>query len=191
MGIGNRRLFAACGFAMLALAAASALLPFVTRMPGAAFVGWLLLFAGLIEIAAARASHIKGMEGAWRIAGGITLLAGLLFILNPLARLVPVSTIVMAWLFLRSFILLSAAARVRARRRIWILFSGTADLLLALMLLVGLPIATLIAGLFGPTVELVAGFALILAASFVVTGAAFIATAGAEPHGRGESADVA
>lgn len=179
---GNRPLLMGCGLVMILVAAAAAVLPFVRLMPGAAVVGWLLLIAGAIELAAARASHIKGLEGAWRTAGAITILAGLLFVLNPLSKLVPLSYIVMAWLFVRSAVLLGAAIRTRASRKIWIMFSGTADLLLALMLLVGLPIATLVSGLFGATVELVAGFALVLAASFAVTGAAFFGTADAEPR---------
>ena len=57
----------------------------------------------------------------------------------------------------------------------WIAISGLADLLLAIILIVGLPLAALVNGLFGPTPEIVsAHFAWIFAASFLVTGISLI-----------------
>ncbi len=44
------------------------------------------------------------------------------------------------------------------------------DFLLAVLLIAGLSISTLVISLFGPTRELVASFAWVLAASFVVNG---------------------
>ena len=48
--------------------------------------------------------------------------------------------------------------------------SAGMDFLLAVLLWAGLSISTLIVSLFGPTPELVASFAWVLAASFVVNG---------------------
>ena len=44
------------------------------------------------------------------------------------------------------------------------------DFLLALLLIAGLSISTIVISIFGPTAELVASFAWVLAASFVVNG---------------------
>ena len=44
------------------------------------------------------------------------------------------------------------------------------DLVLALILITGLSITTLIISIFGPTPQLIASFAWVLAASFVVNG---------------------
>jgi hypothetical protein len=44
------------------------------------------------------------------------------------------------------------------------------DFLLAVLLVAGLSISTLVVSLFGPTEQLVASFAWVLAASFVVNG---------------------
>jgi hypothetical protein len=54
------------------------------------------------------------------------------------------------------------------------------------MLLAGLPIALIVAGLFGPTSEIVDTFSWILAASFVATGAFLIAVAPFEACERDE-----
>jgi len=52
--------------------------------------------------------------------------------------------------------------------------------LLAILLLAGLPIALVVAGLFGQPSEIVATFAWVLAFSFVATGCLLIAAAPAE-----------
>ena len=54
------------------------------------------------------------------------------------------------------------------------------DFLLAALLIAGLSISTLIVSLFGPTQELVASFAWVLAASFVVNGLLQLEVAGCE-----------
>ena len=58
--------------------------------------------------------------------------------------------------------------------------SAATDVALGLLLLVGLSIATLIVTLFGPTTEMVASFAWILAISFVVTGGLLLEIASCE-----------
>ena len=62
----------------------------------------------------------------------------------------------------------------------WFSLAAATDFLLAVLLLTGLPVALVVAGLFGPTSEIVATFAWILAISFVATGAMLIAVAPAE-----------
>ena len=58
--------------------------------------------------------------------------------------------------------------------------SAVTDFLLAILLLAGLPIALVVAGLFGPTSEIVETFAWVLAVSFVATGLHLILVAPAE-----------
>ena len=54
------------------------------------------------------------------------------------------------------------------------------DLLLGVLLLAGLSIAAVVVSLFGPTPNLIASFAWILAASFVTTGLMLIEIASCE-----------
>ena len=54
------------------------------------------------------------------------------------------------------------------------------DFLLGVLLITGLSIATIIISLFGPTPELIASFAWVLAASFVVNGLMLLEVASCE-----------
>jgi hypothetical protein len=62
----------------------------------------------------------------------------------------------------------------------WTGLSAGMDFLLAVLLLTGLSIATLVVSVFGPTPELVASFAWVLAASFVVNGLLLLEIASCE-----------
>ena len=63
--------------------------------------------------------------------------------------------------------------------RWWTGLSAITDLVLALILIVGIPIAALVLGLFGATPQLVASFAWILALSFIADGLMLLEVAGA------------
>src|SRR5687767_15803563 len=90
------------GVAMIVLGAGAALMPLEKGIP-AALVGALLLAAGLIEVAAGslrRDTRIPAM-----LAGGVTVLAGLLFLYDQQSRFFPIVNIVIGSLALRSAIL--------------------------------------------------------------------------------------
>jgi hypothetical protein len=74
------------------------------------------------------------------------------------------------WLLVRSIILAIGSRETRGSVRSWTALSAGMDFLLALLLIAGLSISTIVISLFGPTPELVASFAWVLAASFVVNG---------------------
>ena len=67
----------------------------------------------------------------------------------------------------------------------WTLSSAAMDFFLAVLLLMGLSISSLVVVLFGPTAEIVAGFAWIFALSFVVTGAMLLEIASCERRSAG------
>ncbi|MEO7814313.1 MAG: hypothetical protein ABIR87_02595, partial [Sphingomicrobium sp.] len=77
--------------------------------------------------------------------------------------------IIGGWLFLRSLVLIQAARLERGSVRTWTGIAAATDLVLALILAVGLSIATLVVSLFGATPPLIASFAWVLAASFIAT----------------------
>ena len=156
------------GIAIILLGAGAALLPSVDRLAGNKLVGWLLFAAGLVEIGAATQRHETKLLAM--LAGAATTIAGLLFLLNPVAHFLPTISIVTAWLLVRSLILAITSRRAHGSVKMWLGISAGTDFALGLLLLVGLSIATLIVMLFGPTPALVASFAWIFAISFVVTG---------------------
>jgi len=174
----SHRQIAVCGAIIILLSAGAALLPIVDGDAGAAIVGSLLLIAGLVEAFAGKLH--RQAKGLSALAGLVTTLAGALFVLNPFGHFFPTAFLVTAWLIVRCAILLLAGFYSSGSVRVWTLASAAMDLFLAVVLLAGLSISSLIITLFGPTADVVAGFSWILALSFVVTGAMLLEIASCE-----------
>ena len=157
----------AAGVAVILLGVGAALLP-AGKSISSDLIGVLLVAAGLIETVGGslrRESRYLAMA-----AGGVTALAGLLFIVNPTTHFFPMVTPVIAWLFIRGVILALEIRFTEGSVRTWTVISAGVDLALGLLLMAGLSIATIVISLFGPTEPLVASFAWFLAASFVANG---------------------
>ena len=156
---------AAIGIVLLSIGAA--LLPAGKRI-SSDMIGGLLVAAGLIETIA---GSLRREVRPYAMAGGVvTTLAGLIFIINPETHFFPTVSPVIAWLILRSLILAAACREADGSVRTWTALSAAVDFLLALLLITGLSASTLVVSVFGPTPEMVASFAWVLAASFVVNG---------------------
>jgi hypothetical protein len=155
------------GFAIILLGAGAALLP-AGKNISSDMIGALLIAAGMIEVVAG--SLRRGARPFAMAAGAVTALAGLLFVLNPETHFFPTVVPIIAWLLLRSLILIVGSRESEGSVRRWTAISAGLDFLLAVLLTAGLSISTIIVSLFGPTPELVASFAWVLAASFVVNG---------------------
>jgi len=166
------------GVLILLLAAGSALLPLERGLEGRLVVGFLLLAAGVIELVAAGVRKIH--KPVAFVAGVATVLAGLRLVADPHASFFPVLNMVILWLIVRSAALAYAAMRCHPPLQGFFILSAATDFILAVLLLVGLPIALIVAGLFGQTSEIIETFAWVLAASFVATGVLLIAAAPAE-----------
>jgi hypothetical protein len=147
-------------------------------------IGGLLIAAGLIELIAG--SLRKGARPYAMAAGGVTALAGLLFVINPETHFFPTVVPIIAWLLARSLILFAASRESTGSVRKWTALSAGMDFLLAVLLVAGLSISTIVVSLFGPTPELVASFAWVLAASFVVDGLLLLEVASCAEERSGE-----
>ena len=171
-------LVTAAGAAIILLGAGAAVLPFIDHFSGVRVVGALLLAAGIVEmLAATLRDQTKFLA---MLAGAVTTLAGALFLLNPVTHFLPTISIVTAWLIIRSLILGVTTARAHGSVKRWLAISAATDFALGLLLLVGLSISTLIVTLFGPTPQMIASFAWILALSFIVTGMLLLEIASCE-----------
>lgn len=165
------------GIAIILLSAGAAMLP-AGKSISSDMIGGLLIAAGLIEaIAGSLRRETRPFAMA---AGGVTTLAGLLFIINPETHFFPIVTPVIAWLLVRSVILAIASGESAGSVRMWTGLSAGMDFLLAILLIAGLSVSTLVISVFGPTPELVASFAWVLAASFVVNGMLLLEVASCE-----------
>jgi uncharacterized membrane protein HdeD (DUF308 family) len=169
------RLIATAGIIIMMLSAGALLLPLANRVPGPNVVGSLLLAAGLVETLAG--TQRGDSRPFAMLAGAVTAVAGLMLVLNPVTRFFPTLYLVVAWLLLRGLVLILAGTRASGSVRAWTWISAATDLGLGLFLLAGISIATLIVSVFGPTPEVVASFAWILALSFVINGALLLETA--------------
>ncbi len=165
------------GLAIIGLGACAALLP-VGKTIASDLIGALMIAAGLIETVAG--SLRRDVRVYAMAAGGVTALAGLLFVLNPETHFFPTVVPIIGWLIVRSLILAYASTHISGSVRTWMALSAGMDFLLAVLLIAGLQIATIIVSLFGPTERLVASFAWVLAASFVVNGLLLLEVASCE-----------
>ena len=165
------------GIVIILLGAGAALLP-TEKGISSDMIGAMLIAAGLIELVAG--SLRRKTRELVMAAGVVTALAGLLFVVNPETQFFPSVTPVIAWLLIRSVILLIAATRTEGSVRTWMALSAGMDFLLAALLVAGLSIATIVVSLFGPTAPLIASFAWVLAASFVVNGLLLLEVASCE-----------
>lgn len=166
-----------CGLGIVALGVASALLPAANGLP-ASTIGLLLIAAGAIEIFAGtlrKEVHVFAVS-----AGVVTALAGLLFLVNPSTHFLPTVWPIIGWLILRGLILIWKSRNTGGTVRLWTRLSAGMDLLLAVLLIAGLSIATLVVGIFGPTPPIIASFSWVLAASFAVTGMLLLEVASCE-----------
>ena len=161
------RAFRVAGIVIVLLGIAAAFLP-AGKTISSDMIGGLLIAAGLIETLAG--SLRQRTRLFVMTAGTVTALAGLLFVMNPETHLFPRVWPIIGWLLLRSVILAAAAAETGGTVRLWTAFSAGMDFLLAVLLIAGLSIATIVIDVFGPTRELIASFAWVLAASFAVNG---------------------
>ena len=167
----------AAGIAIILLSAGAALLP-AGKHISSDMIGGLLIAAGLIE---AVAGSLRGEVRPYAMtAGGVTALAGVLFVINPETHFFPTVTLIIAWLFIRSIILAVAATELHGSVRAWTGISAGMDFLLALLLVAGLSITTIVVSIFGPTRPLIASFAWFVALSFVVNGLLLLEIASCE-----------
>jgi hypothetical protein len=165
------------GIAIILLSAGAVFMPAGKRI-SPDMIGGLLISAGLIEaVAGSLRQEVRALAMA---AGGVTALAGLLFLVNPETHFFPSVTPVIAWLLLRSVILAVATTKSSGSVRMWTGISATVDVLLAILLITGLSVSTLVISIFGPTPEMVASFAWVVAASFVANGLLLLEVASCE-----------
>lgn len=165
------------GIVIILLSIGAALLP-AGKTISSDMIGGLLLAAGLTETLAGSLRH-EARPFAMA-AGVVTALAGLLFVLSPEAHFFPRVMPIVGWLLLRSVILAGALTETTGGVRRWTAISAGLDLLLGVLLVAGLSMSTIVISMFGPTRELVASFAWVLAASFVVNGLMLLEVASCE-----------
>lgn len=167
---------------IIALGVGAALLPFDDHLRGPVLIGWLLIGAGTLEAIAGTQRRSAMIPGVF--AGLATVGIGVLFVMGGSRGLLAAATLVTVWLLLRSLVLVlvTVASKGSSIRR-WTLIAAATDFLLGALLLLGVSLASLVYNLFGPTEQLVASFAWVLALSFFTTGTMLLEVASCEREG--------
>jgi uncharacterized membrane protein HdeD (DUF308 family) len=175
---GHAAFIAAAGGAIIILSIGAAFLPVLEGVSATMALGSLLIAAGLLEVLAGRLRHET--RGLAMLAGAATAGAGFVLLLNRDNGLVPNVTVVSAWLFSRSIILLLTSRLAHGSVKRFLGLSAATDLVLGVGLLIGLSVTTLAATVFGPSPQLLVSYGLVLALSFLATGTLLLEVASCE-----------
>ncbi|HJT08719.1 MAG TPA: HdeD family acid-resistance protein [Stellaceae bacterium] len=136
------RLLLAEGIILVLLGIAAILLPPVAGLAITIFVGWLFLIGGVVGVVATLgARHAPGF--GWSLLSAIVaLLAGGVLLWNPLQGLLTLTYVLIAYFVVDGVLMIVFALEHRRElsgRWEWLMVNGVIDLVLAALVLAGLP----------------------------------------------------
>jgi len=134
------------GLAMTFVGVIAIVFPMVSTFAAALFVGWMLLLAGLFLFVGSFAIHGTSPFFGGLLMALLMVAAGVFLLFNPLAGVLAL-TILLGVLFLvQGAFELALAFEMRPQRTwVWMLLSGLASVVLAVVIAAGLPGISLIA----------------------------------------------
>ncbi len=161
------QMFAVQGILLVILGGLAIAVPAVASVAVAAFVGWLLFFAGLFRaISLFRAPHAPGYWSSLLLAI-LTAILGVVIALFPLQGAVTLTMLLTAYFIVHGIASFIFAFSIKGDTGRWVLliFSGLIDLALAALIIAQWPSTALwVLGLYVGINLLFTGFALIFAA---------------------------
>jgi uncharacterized membrane protein HdeD (DUF308 family) len=135
------KLFLAQGIVMMVLGFLAVAVPFLATLAVEIFVGWLFFVAGLFRaVWVWRSRQTPGF--AWSLLTAVlAIVLGLVLILRPLAGVLTLTMILVAFFVIEGIASIIGAIEHRQHLRSWgwVLFSGIVDLLLAYLIWAGWP----------------------------------------------------
>ncbi len=136
------RLFMAEGVLLVLLGFGALAIPLFAGLATAVLLGWLLVAAGIVGLLSTmRARHAPGF--GWSLLSACAaLIAGLVLLWNPLAGLVTLTYVLTAYFIADGILNIVLAFSHRQHvsgRWEWLLISGLVDLILATLILSGMP----------------------------------------------------
>ena len=134
--------FLAEGVILVILGVLAVMTPFVAGVATTLFIGWLFLFAGVTGLVFTYQE--RSAPGFWwaLLSSAVAVLAGLSLLSNPIAGLFSLTFVLIAYFLIDGVltIMLGLGYRGHAPARWeWVVFSGVIDLILAALLISGLP----------------------------------------------------
>ncbi len=160
-------MFLAQGILLVILGGLAIAVPVIASVAIAAFVGWLLFFAGLFRaISLVRSPHAPGYLSSLILAI-VTAILGLVIALYPLQGALTLTMLLTAYFIVHgiSSVFLGFSIKEHTGRWVMLLLSGLIDFVLAGLVIAGWPnTGAFILGLYVGINFLFTGFALIFAA---------------------------
>jgi uncharacterized membrane protein HdeD (DUF308 family) len=136
------RLLLVEGIILVVLGLAAILVPPLAGLTVTIFLGWLFLIGGVVGlVATVSARHAPGF--GWALLSAlVALLAGGALLWNPLQGLITLTYVLIAYFIVDGVLMISFAIAHRRElsgRWEWLMFNGVIDLVLAGIILTGLP----------------------------------------------------
>jgi uncharacterized membrane protein HdeD (DUF308 family) len=132
-------------------------------------VGWLLIISGLVGLIAVISAGTKAPGFWWNLLTSILyLVAGVVLLARPLAGIITLTIILVAYLLAGGIAHIAMAIGYRTQLPsawVWMLISGLVDIVLALIIMAGFPgTAAWVIGLMVGINFVMMGFAILMAA---------------------------
>lgn len=136
------KLFLAEGVVLLILGLLAVALPMLATIGFTIVLGWLFLISGVMGLVTT--FYMRGAPGFWwaLISALIGIGAGVVLLISPVSGAVSLTLVLIAFFIVEGVATIMYAVEHRAQltdRWGWMLFSGVIDLILAAMILAGLP----------------------------------------------------
>ncbi len=159
------RIYLVEGIVLLLLGVAAIVVPPIAGIGITIFLGWLFLIGGVVGLVATFGA--RRAPGFWwsLLSAVVALLAGVSLLSNPLAGLITLTYVLIAYFVVDGVLSIVHAIehrREQTSRWQWMVFSGVIDLVLAALIISGLP------GAFAWALGLLVGIDLIFAGSSLI-----------------------
>jgi uncharacterized membrane protein HdeD (DUF308 family) len=130
------------GILLVILGLAAIILPPLAGLAVTIFLGWMFLVSGIAGLAAT--FWARGMPGFWwsLISAALAVLAGLVLLARPMQGVLTLTIVVGAYFLAEGVATIMYALEHRrelSERWTWMLFAGLLDILIAAMIIAGLP----------------------------------------------------
>jgi len=136
------RLFLAEGVVLVVLGLAAIVIPPIAGLATAIIIGWLFLIGGTVGLVATFGAHQAPGFG-WSLFSAIAaLLAGIVLLWNPWQGLATLTYVLIAFFLIDGTLIIVLALQHRREltgRWEWMMIGGVMDLVLALIIISGLP----------------------------------------------------
>jgi uncharacterized membrane protein HdeD (DUF308 family) len=136
------RLFMAEGVVLVVLGLAAIVIPPVAGLATTIIIGWLFLIGGAVGIVATSGAHRAPGFGWSLFSAIVALLAGIVLLWNPWQGLATLTYVLIAFFLIDGVLIIVLALEHRREltgRWEWMMIGGIMDLVLALIIISGLP----------------------------------------------------